>query len=559
MHAWDWNVEENRVAQYHPIDIRVAGRCLIDNPFAAELHGRFVGPGGRRLTVPGFFDGEGTWAVRFSPPALGKWTFSVQSPHIEFTGGQGEAARLVSLPKPADHNEAALPKPADQDVAPTPFVPAGTLRCVVNDNPRIHGGLKVDRQYHFRFEDGTPHFMMGYEANWLWALGFGDSELSRLKQFLDGIRPYCFNQIFMNVYAHDTRWRKGKTRDDDYGPPAQYLWEGTNQSPDHRRMNLDYFRNFDRVMGLLMQEGFIAHLYFKVYNKFVNWPEKVSFEDDLYFKYVTARYQAFPNVIWDFAKESRKEPDKAYVLNRVQLIRSCDAYRRLITVHDDLLFYADRAGRGAVDFYTEQGHYDWYTAGLLNRLQYGCPIVNAEFGYEHGPGGLDDVENDRGHTPEVMIDRACQIVMSGAYFVYYYTYTAFDVIDLSHVPPGYVYFQRLYDFFASLEWSDFEPHPECVVGGRPYRCMARPGEEYVFYLEGGAAQYVLSLTELPAEESYGAVWIEWVSDRKVPGEWVETDFTSGEPSLYAIRTPFPDRPALLHVRKHRKMNKSLPV
>ena len=48
----------------------------------------------------------------------------------------------------------------------------------------------------------------------------------------------------------------------------------------------------------------------KVYNKMVNWPAPGSQDRARYFRYVTARYQAFSNVAWDFAKEAYNEHDK---------------------------------------------------------------------------------------------------------------------------------------------------------------------------------------------------------------------------------------------------------
>jgi hypothetical protein len=69
-------------------------------------------------------------------------------------------------------------------------------------------------------------------------------------------------------------------------------------------MNVAYWQNFDRIMQLLLDEGVTAHVFLKVYNKHVNWPKPYSLGDDLYFTYLAARYQAFPNIIWEYCKES---------------------------------------------------------------------------------------------------------------------------------------------------------------------------------------------------------------------------------------------------------------
>ena len=47
------------------------------NPFAdVALDATFVGPSGQTITVPGFYDGDATWRVRFSPNQVGRWTYT---------------------------------------------------------------------------------------------------------------------------------------------------------------------------------------------------------------------------------------------------------------------------------------------------------------------------------------------------------------------------------------------------------------------------------------------------------------------------------------------------
>ena len=86
-----------------------------------------------------------------------------------------------------------------------------------------------------------------------------------------------------------------------------------------------------------------------------------------YFTYFTARYQAFPNVIWDYSKESYYELDKDYLASRLALVKENDSYRRLTTVHDDRHFYGEPQNAGLLDFATLQQHDDFYTSALLER------------------------------------------------------------------------------------------------------------------------------------------------------------------------------------------------
>src|SRR5215831_13457768 len=61
------------VEQYHTHDFAFSA-SVPGNPFDVEVKGEFEGPGGVRLTVPGFYDGKGVWKIRFSPTVTGRWT-----------------------------------------------------------------------------------------------------------------------------------------------------------------------------------------------------------------------------------------------------------------------------------------------------------------------------------------------------------------------------------------------------------------------------------------------------------------------------------------------------
>ncbi|WP_371514847.1 DUF5060 domain-containing protein [Brevundimonas denitrificans] len=49
--------------------------------------------GGRTIEAPGFYDGEGVWRVRFSPPEEGSWTWTIRSDLADLDGRSGAYAR----------------------------------------------------------------------------------------------------------------------------------------------------------------------------------------------------------------------------------------------------------------------------------------------------------------------------------------------------------------------------------------------------------------------------------------------------------------------------------
>jgi hypothetical protein len=434
-----------QVPRWEPRDFDFRCDSKLENPFTVAFAAEATGPGGIRLTLPGFYDGNGTWKIRFAPTAEGEWTL-----------------RTHSVVAALNHRDASL-------------------TCIPNRSPNLHGGLRVDAQYprHFIFEDGTRYFLMGYECDWLWALDLGRPDLRQTEAFLDKLGAQGFNYLILNAYAHDTSWRRGKTAGDDFGPPPLFAWEGTNEHPDHSRFNLDYWRHYDRVIAALCRRGMIARVMIKVYNKYVNWPAKGSAEDDLYFRWLIARYAACPNIHWDFSKEANNEKDLAYKVGRLRFLRQNDPYHRLLTVHDDRKTYDDGAYNDLLDYRSDQQHSKWHASARDHRGQRNWPLVNVEFGYEHGPQGLKDATYEVVQAPEEVCRRAWEICLAGTYTAYYYTYTAWDVMRPQDSPPGYAYFKQLRDFFVGTAYWRLAPHDELASDGY---CLAELGREYVVFL-----------------------------------------------------------------------------
>ena len=434
-----------RVPRWQPHDFCFHTSTEHEDPFVLPFSATVRGPNGIQLHTLGFYKGRRTWKVRLSPNVEGEWSLVTHSDDPQL---DGETVQFT---------------------------------CVPNKDPNVHGSLLVDRDHphHFVFEDGTRLFLMGYECDWLWALDMDNPDLPTLNAFLDNLAAHQFNYIITNAYAHDCPWNKGRKSSDDYGPPRMYPWEGDNEHPVHSRFNLAYWRHYDSVIEALYRRGIIAHIMIKVYNKMVNWPDKGSNEEDLYFLWLIARYAAYPNVVWDLTKEGWREPDLEYKLSRLRLIRRHDPYRRLVTSHDDDAAYDSGAHDELLDFRSDQQHSDWHQTILRQRNQHKWPVVNVEFGYEHGPKGLEDRTYEVVQPPEEVCRRAWEIYMAGGYVTYYYTYTAWDVIRPQDTPRGYTYFRLLKDFFKDTKYWLMRPADELVSEGY---CLVDPGREYVVFL-----------------------------------------------------------------------------
>jgi len=466
--------EPLKVQKWNVIDLEfetdVTWRFSPTDPFEIDFYAKITGPDNMSLTLPGFYNGDDTWIIRFSPTRLGEWNITTHS-------------EVLSL---------------DQQQV--------RIECIKNEDETVRGGLMVDPENprHFIYEDGTRWFPMGYEANWLFAMDMDapGNTLPTLNPFLDKIANFGFNYFLINAWAYDTNWRTGNTEDTDYGPPLLYPWGGSRENPDFNRFNLDYWNHFDKMVEAMNQRGLVAYIYFKVHNKLVHWPKPLSAEDDLFYRWIIARYAAYPNIIWNLSKEAQYEKSIRNKVERLKYIRETDPYNRLLTVHDDRATYDRGDYDDIVDFRSAQEHSDIHTVALNQLAGNEWPVINVESGYEHGPGGLDDRAFGRSNTPEEVIDAIWRVQMAGAYNAYYYTYTAWDIIRYDDNPPGYEYVKNFVDFFENTKFWKMESNDFLVTEGY---CLANPGKEYVVYQQE-ATSFKLNLWGLT--QPLQAVWYQ---------------------------------------------------
>jgi len=432
---------------WQPRDFSFTAKAQPANPFMVAFSATVTGPDGKTITMPGFFDGAGTWKIRVAPTAEGKWSLVTQS-------------ELPEL-----NNRTA------------------TFTGVKNANPKNHGVLRVDKEHphHFIFADGTHFFMQAYEYDWLWALDMDKPNVPTIEKTLDLIASKGFDYVIVNSFGYDTKWCKGKTGPDDYGPAPSYPWLGSNDKPDHSRMNLAYWQHYDRMMSALRDRGIQAHLFIKVINKEVNWPANGSNEEKLYFRWLVARYAAYPNLVWDLMKEGQREKSLAYKQAALKYFRAADPYHHLVTVHDDDGVNDSGAYDDLTDFRADQHHQDQkgksdHDTILFQRERRAWPVANVESDYECGLRGLKDKTYGKAMTPEATLGTLWSIAMAGGYTGYYYTYTAWDVIRPLDEPKGYTYMKHFGDFWRATDYWLLQPADKLVSAGW---CLANPGKEYV--------------------------------------------------------------------------------
>ncbi|MEM1071109.1 MAG: DUF4038 domain-containing protein, partial [Planctomycetota bacterium] len=287
-------------------------------------------------------------------------------------------------------------------------------------------------------------------------------------------------------YAFDVNWKKDASLVSkyDYGSPSVFPFKGTNQSPNHRVLNIEYFQRLDRVLDYLDEKGIVSHLMIYVWNKRVSWPEANSDADNRYFDYVVRRYQAYPNLVWDISKEALGygHTDVGYITDRIKRLRKNDAYGRLITVHD---YGYCRRFPEQVDFVSVQLWSSELYGVMRNVMDAirGKPILNIEHGgYERGPYV---VFTGNYTSPEVCLERAYQCVFAGTFPTHYWQGAAWNVIipDVSELPADQ---QPRLDFYRHMrDFADRYQVDHLIAGGKKSNagfCLHNDKNLFIYYV-----------------------------------------------------------------------------
>jgi hypothetical protein len=76
----DVQLDRTEVLRYESLEMTVTLQAKYSNPYdlrQVSLDGIFTGPDGTQMKVPGFWDGEQAWRVRFTPSQEGEWGYQL--------------------------------------------------------------------------------------------------------------------------------------------------------------------------------------------------------------------------------------------------------------------------------------------------------------------------------------------------------------------------------------------------------------------------------------------------------------------------------------------------
>lgn len=458
----------------------------------------FTAPSGEVLTMPGFYDGEQTWRVRFSPDEVGIWRYQVRT------------------------------RPAD-----TALMQFGEFEVLGDETPGFLQAVPGEA-WGFLREDGTPVFLMGDTVYNL----FGAAHCGMdVVDFLKRRASQGFNIFRTRCQVSPYHPPEGYS---DWQTRRTWPWGGSEQSPRFDRFNLDYFRTVDGVVRAASELGVGFEMIMEAWGfeyPFNNRGVFVIEWEQLWLRYLIARYDAFDSVyVWTLLNEYEYYPDGDWRYNHLadlwamrtaRWLKALAPHGHPIAVHNGpgkppfaKRFAGDPNAVDAIMFQSwgTTGKDDgWLAAGIEDAIResladWGGVAVFAEYGYERNPDlplsfpgftYTGEEHNRRGAWRGAFCGLG---VMNG------FENTWGPVMDLAHDQPGVRYFEALHHFFTEVVPFDrLEPSVSLMDDQEEYRRGTRPlvlasdsfGVIAVYMPTGGDVTLVL-----PRNVNYRAEWYD---------------------------------------------------
>lgn len=352
----------------------------IGNPFEEVTFTGSFHLGNRIVSVPGFYDGEGRYLIRFMPDAPGKWTYTTQSSHKELAEHKGA---LTVVPSRGDN----------------------------------HGPVQVSNRFHFAYSDGKPYFPFGTTC---YSMGFMGEPFET--ETLDALKEAGFNKVRLCLLPKPQGERQLPLMPFERATGSQAgaqedLKDGakSHETFDLSRLNPAYFRHFEaRVRDLLRLNIQADIILFHPYDAwgFRSMPADV---DDRYLRYAIARISAYRNVWWSIANEYDLVRSKTLAdWDRFfRITQECDPYNHLRSIHHSKVVY-DHAKLWCTHASLQE--YDFQRSSQ-RRAAWNKPIVYDEIQYE------GNISARWGNiTPEEMTRRFWLATVAGTYATHGETY-----------------------------------------------------------------------------------------------------------------------------------------
>lgn len=436
--------------------------------------------GDRRVTVPGFWDGGGTYKVRFSPPTTGEWRYVTRSAASPLNGRSG----TFTVSAPTGNN---------------------------------HGPIEVFETWYLRYADGRPYHQFGTTC-YAWT----HQPPAMQEQTLATLATSPFNKIRFCVFPKSYAYNKNE-------PEFFAFVKRPDGTIDFSQPNPVFWRHFERRILDLQRLGIEADVI--LWHPYDRWgfADMSDTEDDRYLRYCIARLSAFRNVWWSLANEYdfMTERPAGHRGNKqwedwdrfFGILQSEDPHQRLRGIHNGSRWY-DHTQPWVTHASLQTSDMN---GGVRFRNQYRKPVIYDECRYE------GDVPQGWGNlSAREMTQRFWLGTLSGCYVGHGETYKHPD--DLLWWAKGGVLrgespkrIQWLKDFLArSPAFHTLEPRGD----GQGRFLLAKPGEFYLLYCLDQRPQPV----RLDGDSPYKLDLID-------PWEMTESPIGTAPPGDFTVAAP----------------------
>jgi len=384
-----------KIHKYDRFEIELSGPAA-GNPFAEVSLQASFSDGSQSFLADGFYDGDGRYLVRFMPNQEGQWQYSTKSNVAELNG--------VS----------------------------GSFECTAA-REGMHGPVRVYKQFHFAYDDGTPYYPFGTTAyNWT------NQAVETVEATLATLSDAPFNKIRFGPFPKHYLYNLNE--------PLLYPYEGGMKDPDcaatqadlktlfsgklpdtyqfdFTRPNPAFYRDFERRVGQLAELGIEADIIlFHPYDRW-GFSQMTQAENLLYLRYIIARLASFANVWWSMANEwdllRHRSVDQWEEL--AQTVQNLDPAGHLRSIHNCMKVY-DQTSSWIT-------HVSWQRIDVHShvelthkmREQWQKPIMIDEIAYE---GNIDQGWGNI--TGEELTRRFWETVVRGGYCTHGETYYRAD-------------------------------------------------------------------------------------------------------------------------------------
>lgn len=223
---------------------------------------------GDKITVDGFYDGDGVYKVRYMPQETGHFKVVTKS-------------NVEALDNKEDEFE---------------------VTEATGDN---HGPVVVSGKTHFAYADGSSYIPFGTTA-YAWTVQLKEVQ----KQTLETLSENKFNKIRMLVFpkSYDYNTKEPEIYPFEGAPKVKrggtdWIFDASDTGFDFTRPVPKYFQNLEDNIDRLDKMGIEADLI--LFNPYDRWGfARMGMENNLeYLKYIIARLASYKNVWWALANE----------------------------------------------------------------------------------------------------------------------------------------------------------------------------------------------------------------------------------------------------------------